>query len=225
MDALNERIQSIRIGKNAPEKISAYLKDVANAMKADLSDQEMTKLESILSGVVITKKPRSKKAKKPASDTKSDEGDPPTPKAPKKPRKLTGYGHFMKQTCASLKKEKFSGNYITHVSGLWKALSDIEKKDWNEQAREISLAVTFMSGGVVSVSDNGIHIAPLIRQTAQGLREPIAIEPHAIEPSAVEPPAIEPSAVDPIGSSWGDDSDVDDSDESKSVGSVDSEDY
>ena len=208
MDALNERIQSIRIGKNAPEKITTYLKDVGDAMKADLTDQEMEKLESIMAKVVLTvKKPRIKKAKKLTSDT----GDPLPPQTPKKPRKLTGYGQFMKETCASLKKEQFSGNYITHISGLWKALSDTEKKEWNEKAREISLAVTFMSGGVVSVSDTGIHIAPpptpVNRQDTQGLRE-----------------AVEPSAVESNGSSWGDD--ADESDESEvdaSVGSVDSE--
>ena len=206
MDTLNERIQSIRIGKNAPEKITTYLKDVGDAMKADLTDQEMEKLESIMAKVVLTaKKPRIKKAKKLTSDT----GDPLTPQTPKKPRKLTGYGQFMKETCASLKKEHFSGNYITHISGLWKALSDTEKKEWNEKAREISLAVTFMSGGGGSVSDAGITVmpTPVNRQDTQGLRE-----------------AVEPSAVESNGSSWGDD--ADESDESEvdaSVGSVDSE--
>lgn len=51
MDVLNERIQSIRIGRNATLKISSYFQDVGDAIRADLSNQELEKLEGILAKV------------------------------------------------------------------------------------------------------------------------------------------------------------------------------
>ena len=140
MDALNERIQSIRIGRNAPEKISSYFKYMDDVMKSDLSNQELEKLDGLFAKVdrgFILSTPKTKKSKKSTGGTSDD------PQNPKRARKhtITGYGLFLKETCAELKAKKFSGNYLTQVSVLWKPLPDDEKKEWHEKARLANIAL------------------------------------------------------------------------------------
>ena len=144
MDAINERIQSIRIGRNAPEKISSYLKYVDDAMKADLSDNELQKWEDIFAKVdrgFMLAFPKTKKSKKSTGGTKSTGDASQTPPRARK-HTITGYGLFLKKACAELKEQKFSGNYLTQVSVLWRTILDDEKKEWYEKARVLNLGAS-----------------------------------------------------------------------------------
>ena len=136
MNDLHNRIQSIRIGKRAPDKISSYFEHVTDAMKVELTEEELKKMEGILAKVDKEFKwyPKTSKSRK-ITDVADDQ-------CPKRARKRTfnGYGLFLKQTCDELTAQKFSGNYLLQVSVLWRTLTDDEKNPWHEKARVANLA-------------------------------------------------------------------------------------
>lgn len=51
-------------------------------------------------------------------------------------RKMSGYNLFYRERKDDLKEEAKAGNVklMTHVGAAWKALSDAEKKEWNDRA-------------------------------------------------------------------------------------------
>jgi hypothetical protein len=136
MESLIDRIQSIRIGKGAPEKISSHLNNVKTAMTADLTPEEMEKFEGILEKVdsAFSLQPKSKKARKSASKAKD-----PTTDQPRK-RTITGYGLHLQSIMPGLKGKKISCHPFQHISDLWRALTDDERGAWIEKARVANLA-------------------------------------------------------------------------------------
>jgi len=78
--------------------------------------------------------PEEKKGKK-AKKKKDTSGEP------KKPRALSGYTLFAKENKEKFNKEMSEldekPKYVSFVSGKWKELSDEEKGEWNQKAKDL----------------------------------------------------------------------------------------
>ena len=165
MNTLNEHIQSIRIGKGAPDKIQSYLNAVHDAMNAELTEKEMERLVDIFSKVTISK-PKQKKARKSA-------GEATKPKPPRKTT-LSGYGLFLKKTNVDLKTQKFPGNNFTQVSVLWRAMTKDEKAGWEEKARQANLVadqtrnIPDPTGSTGSAGDGMVPKSPNVTPRVRG---------------------------------------------------------
>ena len=77
--------------------------------------------------------PEEKKGKKAKKKDKSGE--------PKKPRALSGYTLFAKENKEKFNKEMSEldekPKYVSFASGKWKELSDEEKGEWNQKAKDL----------------------------------------------------------------------------------------
>ena len=78
--------------------------------------------------------PEEKKGKK-AKKKKEKSGEP------KKPKALSGYTLFSKENKEEFNKEMSEldekPKYVSFASGKWKELSDEEKREWNQKAKDL----------------------------------------------------------------------------------------
>jgi hypothetical protein len=80
-------------------------------------------------------------------------------------KKLSGYNLFLKEKMAQLKTENVpSGERMGKVGGLWKGLSDADKKIWNDKAKadDSTTAVTKKSTGTKKLSGYQFYVKEMM---------------------------------------------------------------
>ena len=134
---LNQRFNSTNKQPNKPTQMSMTLEIVANRI-AELEKQMTAVLAKLdeKTDETATEKKKEKKEKKEKSPKKEkvEKED-----KPKKKRGMTGYLLFSKENRAAVKEELGDvkpTEVVTEVAKRWKALTDEEREEWNNTAKD-----------------------------------------------------------------------------------------